>query len=322
LAPGAHFFSYYCNLLEQVIMEDETQSGGEEDLAASALQKTTIGVRLHIERLNVRRTLTAEQREMTASTFGAESSSLSATKLVIDTEDPIYRAVSAVLSEITTYWRTSTIDYPVKAVRLLPRDQIGVFNKAINDLAAKLRVAAAELQQHHASLRESARTRLGSLFDPADFPDDLELEFHVDWEFVSVEVPDYLRELNDALYQKERERVSMRFHAAAKLIEESLLNRAKELLTQILTWLEKQPPLDRKPLPPSMVARLVRFVDELRERRDYCDAAVAVLLDRVVPMASCAVSNDPSLAGHWRMHASEHVTNLLWRLNTIRASGV
>ncbi len=100
----------------------------------------------------------------------------------------------------------------------------------MREFAAKLCLAAAELQQHHALLRESARTRLGSLFDPTDFPDDLELEFHVDWEFVSVEVPSYLRELNESLYRKERERVDKRFEVAAKLIEESLTSRAEELI--------------------------------------------------------------------------------------------
>ena len=53
----------------------------------------------------------------------------------------------------------------------------------------ELAEAVWRLDEHYAELRSAARERLGSLYDPQDYPDSLDGMFEVSWDFPSVEPP-------------------------------------------------------------------------------------------------------------------------------------
>ena len=70
-------------------------------------------------------------------------------------------------------------------------------------------------------LKSAARSRLGRLFNPADYPETLVGLFRIEHDFPSVEPPDYLRQLSPELYRQEQTRVQQRFAGAVRLAEES-----------------------------------------------------------------------------------------------------
>ena len=55
---------------------------------------------------------------------------------------------------------------------------------------------------------KSAVERLGSLYNPDDYPPSLRGLFELSWDFPSVEPPDYLMQLSPAIYEQERARVA------------------------------------------------------------------------------------------------------------------
>jgi hypothetical protein len=77
--------------------------------------------------LGVRKTLAPEQRTTAARAFHADRELLSASKLILDTKNPAYRAVAAVRSEASSYWRTVTPPFPEAGIRLLPQNSLGLF---------------------------------------------------------------------------------------------------------------------------------------------------------------------------------------------------
>jgi hypothetical protein len=70
-----------------------------ERSAANRLRTTMAAVRLAFTWLGVRKTLAPEQRTTAARAFHADRELLSASKLILDTKNPAYRAVAAVRSE-------------------------------------------------------------------------------------------------------------------------------------------------------------------------------------------------------------------------------
>jgi hypothetical protein len=64
--------------------------------AAQRLRTTMAAVRVSFTWFGVSKTLTPEQRATAAEAFDAEGQFLSATKKLVDTKDPVYRAVTAV----------------------------------------------------------------------------------------------------------------------------------------------------------------------------------------------------------------------------------
>jgi hypothetical protein len=72
----------------------------------------------------------------------ADRELLSASKLILDTKNPAYRAVAAVRSEASSSWRTVTLPYPVAGIRLLPQNSLGMFANTMQTYRDRLQEAA------------------------------------------------------------------------------------------------------------------------------------------------------------------------------------
>jgi len=99
----------------------------QERSAATRLRATMAAMKLAFTWLGVGKTLAPEQRTRAARAFHADRELLSASKLILDTKNPAYRAVAAVRSEASSYWRTVTLPFPEAGIRLLPQNSLGLF---------------------------------------------------------------------------------------------------------------------------------------------------------------------------------------------------
>jgi hypothetical protein len=193
-----------------------------ERSAANRLRTTFVPVRLAFTWLGVRRTLAPEQRTTAARAFHADRELLSASKLILDTKNPAYRAVAAVRSEASGYWRTVTLPFPEPGIRLLPQNSLGLFASTMAGYRERLQQAAQELAAEYEQLKAEAQRRLGTLFNPADYPGTLDGMFDMEWTVVPIEPPQYLVALNPELFQQEQARVRERFESAVELAQQTI----------------------------------------------------------------------------------------------------
>lgn len=207
----------------------------ETDASTSAqrLRGSTAAVRVSLRWLGVRKTLTPEQKTQAAETFDAESDFLSARKKLLDTSHPAYKEVTTVRGRVIAYWKALTLPYPEPGVRLIKQSQIEAFDEAMQSLRTELDQAVAKLDERYGELRAAARQRLGSLYDPDDYPPSLKGLFELFWDFPSLEPPDYLMQLNPAIYEQERARVASRFEEAARLAEQAFLSEFGRLVAHL-----------------------------------------------------------------------------------------
>ena len=191
------------------------------------LRDTTAAVRLSFNWPGVRKALSAEQKSRAAEAFDADGSSIAATKRLIDTSHPAFKAVTAVKSQATGYWKGMTLPFPEAGVRLIRQDRVEEFDSRMTELRLELDEAVVALERHYGELRAAAARRLGTLFDERDYPPTLTGLFQIDWDFPSVDPPNYLLELNSELYEQESRRVAARFDEAVQLTE--FFERFREL---------------------------------------------------------------------------------------------
>ncbi len=201
--------------------------------ASARLRATMAAVRVSFVWFGTRRCLSPQQKAEAADAFGAEGNYLSACKKLLDTSHPAFRAVNSVRSRAVSIWRGMTLPYPEPGIRLIRQDDIASFDVQMATLRAELETAVAQLEDHFAELKNSARQRLGRLFNPADYPLTLEGLFEISWDFPSVEPPDYLRQLSPALYEQEKARVSARFDEAIRLAEEAFTSELAKLVSHL-----------------------------------------------------------------------------------------
>jgi hypothetical protein len=166
-----------------------------DTVAARRLRTTMAAVRLSFTWFGVRRSLSAEQKEQAADSFGAEGAYLSAAKKLIDTSHSAYKAVTAIRGRAQQFWRSLSVPYPEPGIRLIRQDNIATFDVQLTTMQAELAEAVESLNEHFDELKSAARERLGRLFNRADYPESLIGLFRIEHDYPSVEPPSYLREL-------------------------------------------------------------------------------------------------------------------------------
>ncbi|HIF31805.1 MAG: hypothetical protein ABGX22_08185 [Pirellulaceae bacterium] len=229
------------------------------------LRTSFAAVRIAFTWLGTRKTLTTEQTAQAANTFGAEGQFLSAGKKLLDTKHPVFKAVTGVRSRIVSFWRGISLPFPEPGVRLIRQDQIDVVAEQLTGLKEELDEAVWRLDERYAELKSVARDRLGSLFNPADYPDSLQGMFHVTWDFPSVEPPDYLRQLNPEVYRQECERVTSRFDEAVQLAEAAFVEELQSLVSHLTERLSGQADGKPKVFRDSAVDNLTQFFERFRD---------------------------------------------------------
>ena len=93
----------------------------------------------------------------------------------------------------------------------------------------ELTTAEADLDAVYDDIQTEARRRLGRLYNPAE----IRHLFRVDWDFPSVEPPNYLMHMGPAVYEAERQRVAARFDEAVRLAEQAFATEFARLLSHL-----------------------------------------------------------------------------------------
>jgi len=244
------------------------------------LRTTMAAVRVSLSWLGTRKTLTAEQKTLAADAFGAEGSFLSAGKKLLDTKHPAFKAVTSIKGRIVSYWKSMSLPYPEPGIRLIRQDKIDGFDAQINEFKEELDEAVWQLDEHYAELKSAARDRLGSLYNPADYPESLRGMFQVAWDFPSVEPPSYLQQLNPELYQQECERVAARFDEAVRLAEQAFMEELQQLVAHLTERLTGQTDGRPKVFRDSAVNNLTEFFDRFKQLNVRSDEDLDTLVDQ------------------------------------------
>jgi hypothetical protein len=235
-----------------------------ERSAANRLRTTMAAVKLAFTWLGVRKTLAPEQRTTAARAFHADRELLSASKLILDTKNPAYRAVAAVRSEASGYWRTVTLPFPEAGVRLLPQSSLSTFANTMQTYRERLQEAARELSSQYDQIKSEAQRRLGTLFNASDYPTTLDGLFDLEVSYPTIEPPAYLVSLHPEVYQQEQARVRERFESAVELAEQAFATELQRLVSHLaerLTGLhDGQPKVFRD----SAVENLREFFERFR----------------------------------------------------------
>ncbi len=245
-------------LVEQPVVRPSTSP-------SQRLRNAMAAVRVAISWLGVRKTLTPEQKTIAADSFGAEGNFLSAGKKLLDTTHPAFKAVTAVRGRIVSLWKSMSLPYPEPGIRLIRQDDIDTFNTKMESLQQELAEAVLGLDRHYFELKSAARDRLGSLYNPDDYPASLTGLFQVSWDFPSVEPPHYLQELNPELYRQECERVAARFDEAVRLAEQAFIEELQQLVAHLTERLTGQTDGKPKVFRDSAVNNLTEFFQRFQQ---------------------------------------------------------
>lgn len=277
-------------------------NNGNKTAAAQRLRANFAAVKVAFVWFGLRRSLSVEQKAQAAEQFGAEGAYLTASKKLLETKHEAFQQVTAIRSQIISYWRSRSLPYPDPGVRLIRQDDVQAFNTRMTEYRNELRTAVDNLDQHFEQLKRAARDRLGSLYCESDYPSTLRGLFSVDFEYVATEPPEWLLRLNPDLYRQERERISARFDDAVKLAEEAFVAEFSRLITHLSERLTAGPDGERKVFRDSALGNLTAFFARFRNLNVRSNADLERLVETAQQVLAGAdphiVRNSESLRQH------------------------
>ncbi len=109
--------------------------------------------------------------------------------------------------------------------------------------------------------RQLAREKLGDLYNPNDYPAEVQTRFKVEWEYPPLDPPIYLATVNPALYEQEQEKLRTRFAEAANIAEEAFITEFANLTAHLADRLQPEPDGTQKIFHATAIDNLKQFFD-------------------------------------------------------------
>jgi hypothetical protein len=169
----------------------------------------------------------------------------------------------------------------------------------MTEARVELHEAERRLNEHYDELRSTARLRLGSLYNPHDYPASMIGLFNVSWDFPNVEPPDYLRMVSPGLYRQEAERIRSRFDEAVTLAEDAFFSELSKLVEHLNERMSGSDDGKPKIFRDSVVTNLLEFFERFRQLNigssEELDRMVASVQQIVRGISPSALRNSESL---------------------------
>jgi hypothetical protein len=266
------------------ILEPESESSLNSSVssqtASTRLRENFSACRLKFKWLGTSKALSADQKSQAAEAFDADSASISAGKRLIDVKHDAWKALKSIKSQATKYWKENSLPYPETGLRLIRQNRIEDFNSTFEDFREQLEAGVRMFDDQFAEIKEAARARLGSLFDASDYPSSIEDEFQIQWDFPSVDPPDYLRRLNPEVYAEQSRRVAQRFDEAVELAESAFVEELDQLVNHLASRLARDDDGKPKVFRDSAVTNMSEFFTRFRELNIRSNDQLDVLVQR------------------------------------------
>ena len=252
---------------------------------AQRLRRTAAAVRVHFTWWGTHKTLTAQQKEEVGLAYDADARFLTAGKKLIDVRHEAFRKLTSLRTRVVNYWRGLTLPYTEPGIRLIRQSDVQPFVTTMGSSRGELVQAEADLNGVYGQIKADARTRLGRLYNPGDYPPEVRGLFNVEWDFPSVEPPSYLMRISPELYEQEQARIARRFEEAVVLAEQAFLSEFGKLVSHLTERLAEGAGGERRVFRDSAVTNLLDYFERFR----HLNVRSNQDLDRLVEQAQALV---------------------------------
>lgn len=260
--------------------------------AAQEMRQNMGAVKLSFSWLGTQRKLSDAQTKQAADMFSASTDLVTASKRLIDTKHPAYKAATAIKSQAVAFWRGITLPYPQEGIRLIRQADVSLFEERMNDFKTQLAAAVANLQLEYETIKEKAREKLGSLYNADDYPSTLEGVFAISWEYPPIEPPQYLMNFNPQLYAQEQSRIQQRFEDAVALAENAFAEELSGLVSHLIERLTDEPDGKKKAFKASTIENFKEFYQNFQRMNVRSNANLESLISQANNLVSGITPND------------------------------
>lgn len=190
------------------------------------------------------------------------------------------RAIRKLFSRTKRFMKEKALPGPFKrGFYLIPHELLAVVCERLEASKGELVSLVDEFIQAYPVEVEAAREALKSLFQAGDYPEEGELRdaFKIDWQIVSLDVPERVNHIAASLFEAERTKLETRFRVAADEIGIALRVALKAHVDHLVERLTESPDGKQKVLRGPSLAKFQQFLDDFAARNITSDEELNVL---------------------------------------------
>lgn len=204
---------------------------------ADVLREQFTAVKMRTKWWGITRSVDDYSKKKMAEAVDTDEKELSASKKLVNTKFPQYKACTAIRSQAKTWFNECTLPFPEDGVRLHKRATLQDAVNAMAGFTSKLDQAVAALQDSYWDLRQERKAKQRGMFREEAYPITLVDQFAIWIEFPSLDPPEYLKNANDRIYQQERQRCAARLEEAVTLAEQAMTSEFQKYLDHLVDML-------------------------------------------------------------------------------------
>jgi len=252
-----------------------------EQLAAN-VEKNTILVRVSMHKMGISRKVKQQTREEYAASTATDPRMLRASKDLVDSKE-----YEAIVKRDGEFYR-AVMDRVLpsqfqKGTYLLPLRLLDWFEGYYADYERERTELVEKFLDVYEQRIFEARELLGENYDPNDYPSVGRARdaFYLEKQYVVQGTPDKLKQINPALYGKERERLRREMESAAGEVRLALRRGLLELVDRLQARLEPDVEGKKKSLRATTVENLSEWLELFSARNVTNDAELQALSEKL-----------------------------------------
>lgn len=253
---------------------------------AQRLRKMAAAVRVQFTWWGVTRALSDDQKVGIGETYNADANLLYASKKILDVKHPAWKAVKTVKSKISRFWKSTTLPYVEDGVRLIKQSDIQAFVSTMDGFKQDLAEAETALNEVYEVIKDDAQSRLGTLFNPNDYPVEIKGMFSVAYDFPNTTPPSYLLKLDPELYKNQQAALNAKFEQAVHLAEQAFTAEFAQLVTHLTERLATAADGTKKVFRDSAITNLTEFFDKFKNMNVHSSKQLDALVEQAKSMVA------------------------------------
>ena len=162
----------------------------------------------------------------------AESDWVTATKKLVDPES--LKPICKINNAARNWLATLSLPFPITGMVFVPKELINTVDEKLDEFKIQFNETVRDFIQDYKSLRKTAKTFLGELFNEIDYPVDISKKFNFNWRFIILDVPNGDTQiLAPEVYAREKEKFIQTMEEARCMAIEALREEFSQMVERI-----------------------------------------------------------------------------------------
>ena len=204
---------------------------------------------------------------------GADPKFVTASKFLVDRD--CLKPIEQLRGEARNYIYGKSLPFPVPGVLFVPRGMIGEIDKKLEEYQQEFNKQVDEFASHYSVFITQAKDKLGTLYNPTDYPQNIKQKFGFEWRFLVIDTPGSAGLLSPELYEREQAKFIQTMDEFQDMAIQTLRSTFAEMIDRVVDRL-----LENKKFKDSTIENLKEFLKDFNSLNITNDVELATLVEK------------------------------------------